>query len=116
MAKKPSTDKTLPNMANYTPGGIIDMLGDTRVEIKRLQFLEGVYKEALKARATELQLKGESLLKGEKYVGKYSKKTQERIAADLVREVLKDKPAELAKCFKEIAFLQLDIDPREDQL
>lgn len=40
----------MPNLANATPEGLVDMLGETREQIKDLQKLEGIYKEALQAR------------------------------------------------------------------
>lgn len=51
---------TMPNLANATPGGLSDMLGKVREEIKDLKKLEGIYKTALAARAgIELAKKGE---------------------------------------------------------
>lgn len=40
----------MPNFANATPEGLTDMLGEVREQIKDLQKLEGLYKEALTAR------------------------------------------------------------------
>lgn len=39
-----------PNLSNFTPEGIADMLGDVRERIADLKKEEGVLKEALKAR------------------------------------------------------------------
>lgn len=41
---------TMPNLANATPEGLVDMLGEVREQIKDLQKLEGIYKDALAAR------------------------------------------------------------------
>jgi len=41
----------MPNLANATPGGLVDMLGKVREEMKDLKKLEGIYKEAIAARA-----------------------------------------------------------------
>lgn len=52
----------MPNLANATVGGLVDMLGDVREEMKILKKLEGVYKQALAARAglnTEPEKEGE---------------------------------------------------------
>lgn len=43
-------DFVMPNLANATPGGLVDMLGDVREQIKDLQKYEGIYKDALAAR------------------------------------------------------------------
>lgn len=40
----------MPNLGNATIPGLIDMLGKVREEIKDLQKLEGIYKEAVGAR------------------------------------------------------------------
>lgn len=40
----------MPNLENATPTGLVDLLGQTREQIKDLEKLEGIYKEALKAR------------------------------------------------------------------
>lgn len=40
----------MPNLANATPEGLVDMLGDVREQIADLKKLEGIYKEALSAR------------------------------------------------------------------
>lgn len=47
---EPKPEFQMPNLANATPGGLCDMLGDVREQIKDLQKLEGIYKEALEAR------------------------------------------------------------------
>ncbi len=43
----------MPNLANLTLGGLIDLLGAVREEVKDGQKLEGIYKEAIKARIKE---------------------------------------------------------------
>jgi hypothetical protein len=40
----------MPDLSNATPTGLVDMLGDVREQIKDLQKLEGIYKDALSAR------------------------------------------------------------------
>lgn len=40
----------VPNLANATPEGLVDMLGEVREQMKDLKKLEGIYKEALEAR------------------------------------------------------------------
>lgn len=40
----------MPNFGNATPEGLVDMLGEVREQIKDLQKLEGLYKDALDAR------------------------------------------------------------------
>jgi len=40
----------MPNLENMTPSGLADLLGEVREQIKDLEKLEGIYKEALKAR------------------------------------------------------------------
>lgn len=42
-----------PSFANATPGGLADMLGDVKEQIKVLEKMEGLIKEALKARWPE---------------------------------------------------------------
>ncbi len=48
--KKKKPTFRMPNLANATPEGLVDMLGKVREEIKELQKLEGIYKETLQAR------------------------------------------------------------------
>lgn len=52
-------DFKMPNLANATPEGVIDMLGEVREQMKGLEKLEGIYKEWLKAwlREEETKLK-----------------------------------------------------------
>lgn len=45
----------MPNLANATPGGLVDMLGEVREEKKDLEKLEGIYKEAIAARQRMLE-------------------------------------------------------------
>jgi len=99
--------KEVPNLGNATPEGLIDMLGDVREQKKRLEFLEGVYKAALEARISEAQQTGSSPVMGETWLGQYSEVTQERISAEKVREVLKNEPTLLAKCFASTSFKML---------
>lgn len=40
----------MPNLANATPEGLVDMLGDIREQMKDLKKLEGIYATALAAR------------------------------------------------------------------
>ena len=49
--KKP--EFVMPNLANATLPGLIDMLGLTREEMKDLKKLEGMYKDAIEARQKE---------------------------------------------------------------
>jgi hypothetical protein len=104
-------DKTVPNLENATPSFLIDEIGRMRVEAARLQFLDGIYKSALKARVTDLQLNGGSFIKGEKFVGDYEQKTQERVDTAAVREHFKNDPEILAKLIKIVTFKQLNTKP-----
>ena len=109
-AEKVVTDpKAIPNLSNATPQGLVDQIGELRAEAKRLEFLEGVYKEALKARVTENELKGLDQILGEIYIGSYEDKRQERIDTAAVREHFANDPETLAKLFKEISYKQLNI-------
>lgn len=49
----------LPNLANATPGFIVDELGRTRTELSRLKKLEGFLKQGLLARAKVGAVAGE---------------------------------------------------------
>lgn len=51
--QKVATKFEMPSLANATPAGLADMLGDVREEIKVLKKLEGIYADALKARWPE---------------------------------------------------------------
>jgi hypothetical protein len=110
---KSTSDRTVPNLDNATPASIIDELGGVRVEKKRLEFLEGIYKQALEARVTETQLKGFQPVQGEKYTGTYSVVTQERVDGDAVRAEFANNPEMLKKFIKVITFKQLGTKPVE---
>jgi len=99
-------DKTVPNLENATPGFLMDEIARMRVEAARLKFLDGVYKQALEARATGEQLSGAVAVEGEKFFGTRKKMTQERIDTDAVKELLKDRPEDLKKVMKVIEFWQ----------
>lgn len=52
MAKRTSTDD-MPNLDNYTDAALVDDIGETKAEIKKLEKREGYLKEALKSRMDE---------------------------------------------------------------
>lgn len=52
-SKKPKFQ--MPNLANATPEGLMDMLGDVREQMKDLKKLEGIYKDALEGRLKTLE-------------------------------------------------------------
>lgn len=103
------SNREVPNLENATPGGLIDQLGDIRKDLKELKYLEGIYRGALDARCTEEQLKGLVSIGGENWIGAYKEVEQERISADLVREVLKSQPDVLAKVITVTSFKQLNV-------
>ena len=70
----------LPNLANATPGFIVDELGRTRVELSRLKKLEGFLKQGLLARAKV------GAVTGEKY---YNASIQELERSGLDTEAVK---------------------------
>lgn len=62
-SKRFSGDKPafqMPNLSNATPEGLADMLGEVREQIKDLQKLEGIYKQALEARVRAQEEQSES--------------------------------------------------------
>lgn len=46
-------DFVMPSLANATPEGLVDMLGEVREQINDLKKYEGIYKEALTARLAD---------------------------------------------------------------
>lgn len=46
-------DFVMPNFANATPSGLVDMLGEVREQMADLKKLEGLYKEALGAKSSD---------------------------------------------------------------
>lgn len=107
MATKTS-DKSIPNLENATPGFLVDEIGRIRVETARLKFLDGVYKQALEARLSPEELSGDKLIEGTNYLGSRSKRVQERINTDAVKAHFENDPEGLKKVMKLIEFWQLD--------
>ncbi len=105
-------DKTIPNLENATPGFLIDEIARMRVEASRLKFLDGVYKQALEARADPAHLDGTLPVEGDKVYGKRKKMTQERVDTDAVKAYFKDDPEGLKKVMKEVTFWQWDTVPK----
>lgn len=62
MAAKTRADK-MPNLANATPGFLVDELGEWRKKKKEAEKMEGFYKEAIKARLEPDQI----YVEGENY-------------------------------------------------
>lgn len=110
MASKPT--QTIPNLENATPGYLVDEITKIRVEQSRLTFLEGVYKEALKARITPEQRSGDKGIEGEYAFATYRAQTQERVDTAAVKEYFKDQPEELRKVMKVIKFDVLTTKPK----
>lgn len=106
---KAASDKTIPNLENATPGFLMDEIASMRVMMARLKFLDGVYKQALEARATGEQLSGAVMVEGDKVFGKRKFMKQERVDSDAVKELLKDRPDDLRKVMKVIEFWQWDV-------
>lgn len=75
------TKQELPNLANATPSFLIDEMGKLRAEIKKLQQLEGYYKEGLKARWPE----DETSLDGETYSCNKENVVQFRLNTEMIR-------------------------------
>jgi len=112
MASK--ADRTIPDLANATPGFLVDEIGRMRAEAARLKFLDGIFKQALEARVTPKQLEGGKFIEGEKFLGDYEEKTQERIDTEAVREYFIDDPVTLKKLTKVITFTQLNTKPKHE--
>lgn len=112
MAATSKADKTIPNLENATTGYLIDEIARMRAESARLKFLDGVYKEAIKARATPDQLEKEEPFDGENSYGWFETRVQERIDSDAVREMFADQPEVLKKLIKVISFQQLTTKPK----
>lgn len=127
MSTSTKADRTVPDLANATPGFLLDEIATMRIEMARLKFLDGVYKQALDARLTPDQLEGKEPILGEKYKGQYRHTKQERIDADGARmyvegveQLLKDQPELLSKLqllrdavFKSSAYKTLNTSPKD---
>ncbi len=98
MAKKNSR---MPNLDNATPMSLVDDLGETREKISALKKLEGIYKEALKARLDE----GQETVEGDKFNALIEQVTQSRLDTDQVK--LRLQPEILETCYKEITFITI---------
>ena len=101
-------NRSVPNLENATVGFLVDEIGRLREEEKRNKFLQGIYKQALEARASQEQLDGTQFMEGEKYIGDRAHMTQRRLKAEKVVEEFKDQPERLARCYDEISFWQLN--------
>lgn len=56
----------MPTLGNATLGGLVDMLGETREQIKDLQKYEGIYKDAINARLEALKKEAEAAIAAKK--------------------------------------------------
>lgn len=76
------TKQEMPNLANATPSFLIDEMGRIRSEVKKLEQMEGYYKEALKAQWPE----GETQEDGEIYAAERIYVVQGRLDTAKIRE------------------------------
>ncbi len=97
----------MPNLDNATPMSLVDDLGETREKISALKKLEGIYKEALKARLDD----GQQTVDGDKFSALIEETTQSRLDQDKVKASLD--PDVLATCYKEISFTTIRTTRRE---
>lgn len=95
-----------PNLANATPGFLLDEIGRLRREIKDLQKQEGMYKEALYARLEP----DEQTIEGEQYVGLVEEVVQHRFSQSLAKEKLD--PEDFEECFQETSYKKLSVTKR----
>jgi len=95
-----ATDK-LPDLSNATPPYLADELGDIRAEIKRLQKLEGLYKDVLEAKKDPEA----TTVEGDKWCQVFEMVSQMRINADLCRQHLDAET--LAKVTAEVSYRQI---------
>lgn len=77
-----STKVRMPNLANATPGFIVDELGAVRKKLSKLKKLEGFYKEALRARLK----KNQRVVEGEKFSATITKSARTSLNTDAVKE------------------------------
>lgn len=99
-------DKTVPNLENATPGFLLDEIARMRIEMARLKFLDGVYKQAMEARADEKSLVDGGIIEGSKFIGTRKKMVQERISAEKVRAYFEANKLNLADVMEETSFWQ----------
>lgn len=78
----------MPELGNATQEFLIDELGELGETIKALEKLQGVYKEALKARVEDLK-PGLSYF-GDSFEMAYSEVTAERMDTEAVKKALGD--------------------------
>lgn len=100
-------DRSIPNLENATPEFLVDEIGRIRIEASRLKYLEGIYKQALEARASDGHLNGGKLVTGDKFIGHFEVVTQERIDTTSVREYFVNNPEILKELTKVVTFRQL---------
>lgn len=97
---------TVPNLENATPSFLLDEIAKMRIEMSRLKFLDGVYKQAMEARADESSLKDGGIIEGASFIGTRKKMSQERISPDKVREYFAKHKLDLAEVTEELNFWQ----------
>ncbi len=97
----------MPNLDNATPMSLTDDLGEVREKISALKKLEGIYKEALKARLDE----GQQTVDGEKFSALIEVTTQSRLDQDKVKA--ETDPEVLKGWYKEISFTTIRTTRRE---
>lgn len=73
--------REIPNLENYTPEGLVEMIYQQRQVQKDANFLEGVYRQRLDA----IRDLSASSIDGEKYLAKFIPGVQERLDADKIR-------------------------------
>lgn len=101
-------DIEMPNLENATPAFLIDEIGRLRAEQARAKKLEGVYKQALEARWTDEQSKGEEFIEGTNFIGDRVYISKRTLSVEKVQEELKDEPDRLARCYIDGGYWQLN--------
>jgi len=93
----------LPNLSNYTAGGIVDLCAPLQEELSKLKTLTDFYKVGLKDRLTDAHKVPKdistSIVKGETYYAKITDQTARRFSQDKARELLGKEQFE--SCFVE---------------
>ena len=93
----------MPNLANATPSFLIDEMGRLRAEIKKLEQMEGYYKEALKAQWPE----GEKSHEGENYLAERLYVVQSRLDSAKIKEDMDEDW--MSEHSKEVSYYQFKV-------
>jgi len=98
----------IPNMENYTPAALVELIAGERENKKRAEFYEGLYRQRLNATRDPAQ----TAIESDNFIGNYRVSQQERIDTEAVKAAF-SRDELIAKGFLKVIDIEyLNINPR----